>query len=273
VPDLLRLVRAHNLLIAAVGILAGGWIALAGLAFPPALWWAVVSGVGLGAVGNVLNDIWDAPADSANHRPDRPLALGRVSRGAADLLVLWGSLLGLGAAALVNGLAVLAALAALGVMAIYSPILKRRGLPGNVAVALVAGFPLAFGALAVGVPAAGVVPWILAAVLHFGREIAKDLEDEEGDRIAGRRTLPLIVGREGARRIAAGSLVLFIPISLLLPAVAGFHWTYFVGAAVADVLVVLALGRLRRADFARASGLLKLAMPVGIAALVLGRIV
>lgn len=271
-PDLWRLLRAHNLVIAAIGILAGGWIALTRIALPPALGWAALSGLGLGAAGNVLNDIWDAPGDRANARLDRPLALGRLSRGVADLAVFWGSLVGLGAAALVNGSAVLAAVAALLVMALYSPILKRRGLPGNVAVALVAGFPMAFGALAVGAPAAGLVPWILAASLHFGREIVKDLEDAPGDQAMGRRTLPLVVGTVGARQMAAGVLGVFVPMSLVLPAFAGYGWLYFAGAAAADALVLLALRRVRRAAFAQGSALLKLAMLVGVAALVLGRI-
>src|SRR4029077_12404751 len=141
---------------------------------PPApLAWAALSGVGLGAVGNVLNDIWDEPGDRTNARGDRPLASGRVRRGTADLLVLWGVLVGLGSAALVSGTVFGLAVVALFLMAAYSPVLKRSGLPGNLTVAAVAGFPLAYGALAVGRGAAGLVPWALAAWLHFGRELVK----------------------------------------------------------------------------------------------------
>jgi len=150
VLDVLRLVRAHNLLLAALGVLAGGWIALGTLATPRVLWFASLAAVGFGAAGNALNDIWDRAGDRVNRpRGERPLAAGRLTRGTADLCVVAGALVGLAAAALVNGGAVLVGAAALAVMIVYSPLLKRRGLPGNVAVALVAGLPLLYGAIAV----------------------------------------------------------------------------------------------------------------------------
>src|SRR5207245_1278901 len=136
--------------------------------------------------------------DRVNRPAGRPLAAGRISRGTADLCVAGGTLLGLAAAALVNGTAVLIGAAALGVMVAYSPVLKRRGLPGNVAVALVAGLPLMFGAIAVERPRAGLVPWTLAAWIHLVREIVKDLDDQAGDAALGRRPLPRVLGARRA---------------------------------------------------------------------------
>jgi len=43
VIDVLRLIRAHNLLVAAAGVLAGGWIALGALATPKLLLFAAVA--------------------------------------------------------------------------------------------------------------------------------------------------------------------------------------------------------------------------------------
>lgn len=273
VSDLLRLVRAHNLVVAALGVLAGGWIALGHLTVPASLIWAALSGAGLGMAGNVLNDIWDEPGDRTNARADRPLASGRVRRGTADLLVLWGALLGLGAAALVGGTLVGLAVVSLALMATYSPVLKRRGLAGNVTVAAVAGFPFMYGALAVHHGAAGVVPWVLAAWLHLGREVAKDLVDVPGDRVLGRRTLPILSGEGTARNAARAILWSFIPVSALLPALAGYGWWYFVVAAAADGLVWNAARSLTRQRYPAAVTHAKLAMPLGVAALVLGRVV
>src|SRR3989442_8493871 len=157
--DVLRLIRAHNLVVAAAGVLAGGWIALGAVATPKLLLFAAVAAVGFGAAGNAVNDIWDAAADRMNRSPaERPLAAGRLARGTADLCVVGGTLVGLGTAALVSGTAVLVGLGALVVMMLDSPALKRRGLVGNVAVGPVAGLPLLYGALAVGRPAGGVRP-------------------------------------------------------------------------------------------------------------------
>lgn len=268
--ELLRLVRVHNLIIAAGGVLAGGWIALGAVAVPRALGWAAVSGAALGAAGNALNDLLDVAADRRN-RPDRPVASGRVSRGTVELVVFAGALLGFGAAGLVSGWQVLAAAGAFAVMAVYSPLLKRHGVPGNVAVALVAGLPLFYGALAVGRPAAGLVPWVLAAWIHLVREIVKDLEDESGDRLVGRRTLPIALGRRRAAVIAAVLALGFVPLSLVLPLEHGYRAAYWVVALPAQMGVIAAAAHLVLDHINRVSRLLKGVMVVGLIALVAGR--
>ena len=273
VGGVLRLVRATNLLIAAAGVLAGGWIALGAVRVPNLLWFAALSGISLGAAGNVWNDICDVAADRMNRPPEqRPLAAGRIRRGTADLIVFLGALTGLTAAALVSGREVVAALAALGVMLAYSPLLKPRPAAGNIAVALIAGLPPFYGALAVGAPASGVVPWVLAAWLHLAREIVKDVEDEAGDRVIGRRTLPIVVGRRPAQVVAAGVALLFIPASLLLPRLAGFGGAYFLIALPAQMAVLIAATWLILGRVERVSALLKLAMVVGLVALVAGKV-
>jgi len=82
VRDVLRLVRAHNLLVAAAGVLAGGWIALGALATPKLLVFAAVAGVAFGAAGNAMNDIWDAAADRVNRHPIERLRRFWRGRGA-----------------------------------------------------------------------------------------------------------------------------------------------------------------------------------------------
>jgi len=268
----LRLIRAPNLLIAAAGVLAGGWIALGRIAFPKELVFAALSGMALGAAGNTWNDIRDVVADRVNRPGGRPLAAGQVSRGLADLIVFDGALLGLACAGLVSGWLFLAAVAALAVMFAYSPLLKPVPLLGNLAVAVVAGSPPFYGAVAVGVPAAGIVPWVLAAWLHFVREIVKDVEDEPGDRTIGRRTLPIVVGRRPALVIAAGAGLLFVPASLLLPRGAGFSGAYFVIALFAQLAMLIAATWLLLDKVERVSALLKGAMVIGLVALVAGKV-
>jgi len=276
----LRLVRALNLLIAAAGVLAGGWIALGAVQLPKLLIFAALSGIALGAVGNTWNDICDARADTLNRPAERrPLTSGGIGRGTADLIVFLGALVGLATAALVSGGQVLVGVGALSVMLLYSPFIKPRPVAGNVAVALVAGLPLLYGALAVGAPRAGVVPWVLAAWLHVAREIVKDLGDEPGDRAIGRRTLPIVVGARPAQVVAAGVALLFVPASLLLPHVAGYGAAYFLIALPAQMAVLMAgtwlileervgsVGRVRRVSL-----LLKAAMVIGLVALVAGKV-
>jgi geranylgeranylglycerol-phosphate geranylgeranyltransferase len=268
----LRLIRAPNLVIAAAGIIAGGWIALAAVALPGALLLAAFSGMALGAAGNAWNDICDADADRVNRPGERPFAAGRISGTAARAIVVAGAVIGLAAAAAIGVRQLLVAAAALAVMLAYSPILKPRPGVGNVAVALVAGLPPLYGALAVGVPSAGLVPWALATWLHLPREIVKDVEDQTGDRAVGRRTLPLVVGQRPAEVVAAGVALLFVPASLLLPRAAGYGGAYYLIALIPQMAVLIAatwllLGRVRGV-----STLLKSAMVVGLGALVAGKI-
>lgn len=272
--DWLALVRIHNLLLAAAGVVAGGWIALARVAFPREAVLAALSGFALGAAGNALNDLADTTADRVNWPAGgRPLVAGRVGRGAAEGTVLGAGLCGLATAGLVSGAQVAVAAATLGVMAAYSPLLKRHGVPGNLAVAVVAGLPLWYGALAVGAPGHGVVPWVLAGWLHLVREVVKDVADAPGDRAMGRGTIAVRYGSAAASRAAAGLAAGFVPVSLILPWAVGYRWPYFAAAAPAWGVVLVVARRLQRgAAWHRAVPLLKGAMVVGLVALVLGRI-
>src|SRR2546423_6818732 len=68
VLDVLRLVRAPNLLLAALGVLAGGWIALGSLTTPRVLWFASPAAVGVGAAGHTPHD----PSGRAGAPGDAP---------------------------------------------------------------------------------------------------------------------------------------------------------------------------------------------------------
>src|SRR2546422_10371372 len=72
VTDLLRLVRINNLLLAAAGGLAGGWIALGAGRAPNVLALAAVAAGGGAMAGDGLNDIWGPAA-----APGQPAGGGR----------------------------------------------------------------------------------------------------------------------------------------------------------------------------------------------------
>src|SRR5213594_3668176 len=154
--DVARLVRAPQLLVAALGVLAGCWIALGGLATPPLAWWAALAAIGLGAAGSALGRRRDVTASS----------------GAADFVVFAGVML-VGGAAVAVGLAGCAAIALL-------PALERRQPFQRIALAVVSGLPLLYGAIAVARPAQGLVPWTLASWLEIGRGLAADAERQPG---------------------------------------------------------------------------------------------
>ena len=270
-PGAPSIVRPRNLAMAAAGVAVGGFLALGRFAVPTALWWAMGSALGLGAAGNTANDLFDVEADRIN-RPLRPLVTGAISRPAALVVAGVAGGLGLWAAWWVSVTLFLLGVAALAVMLVYSPMLKSRGLLGNLAVAVVASMPLVYGAAAVGDWRAGLVPAVLAAFLHLAREIVKDLEDVPGDLAIGRATLPIAGGVDAGFGTAAAVLVLFVPVSLV-PWVAGWYGPRY-GSIVllADLGVLALIARLlgRRLGGARTG--LKAAMAAGLLALLWERI-
>jgi len=268
----IRLIRGPNLVLAAGGVVAGGWIGLADVGAPAPLVWAALSGLGLGAAGNAINDWFDVPADIANRRTERPLVSGAMTPRAAALLALGAGVFGLATAALAGGSVFAAAAAVLAVMLAYSPWLKPVPLVGNLVVAAVAGFPLEYGALAVGRPAAGLVPWVLAAAIHLVREMVKDIDDEAGDRVLRRRTLAVVLGPKGAAVAAGIAAAAFVPLSLILPLRAHYGAAYYLFALPAQMAILIAATRLLLGQTDRIARLLKAAMVAGLMALVAGRV-
>lgn len=269
--SLLELVRLDNLLLAATGVAIGGFLALGGVRFEAILLWAMASGALLGAAGNIANDLFDRDADRLAH-PDRPLVSGRVSQTAAFALAGIAGGTGLLLAYFVSRQLFALALFALVVMLIYSPALKPAGWPGNVAVAVVASLPPVYGALALGAPRAGAVPFAIGSLLHFARELVKDVEDMPGDQAIGRRTVPLTRGRDTAFVAAAMALVLFVPASLA-PWFGGWYGPrYGIPVLLLDVVIALLIARLLARNGQGSSRLLKVAMLWGMAAILWDRL-
>lgn len=269
--SVLTLIRARNLLLSAAGVAIGGFLAQGHIAMPDMLLWAMASAVGLGAAGNVANDLADQDADRIN-RPGRPLVSGAVSASVALLIGGLAGGLGLLAAWMVDTRLFLLGLAALIVMLAYSPLLKQRGLLGNLAVAVVASLPLIYGATAVGWWRGGLVASVLAALLHFSREIVKDLEDIAGDVAQGRRTIPIRYGAETAFILAAGALIVFVPASLA-PYFAGWYGhRYGIVVIALDIGMLALVARLLAQQVAGARAALKTAMLAGLVALLWDRL-
>jgi 4-hydroxybenzoate polyprenyltransferase len=94
-------------------------------------------------------------------------------------------------------------------MLAYTPLLKPRGLPGNVAVSVLASLPFLYGGWSVGRPGPTLALVALAVPLHLAREIAKDLDDAPGD-AGARRTLPVAAGPRAARAALLLALLAFL---------------------------------------------------------------
>lgn len=239
---------------------------------------SILAVAAVGAASNSLNDRLDIVVDRIN-RPDRPLAVGAVSKRVAELQFVLLALLGLALALIVSLAHALFAAVVTALLIAYSAYLKRTILIGNIAVAAAVGATLLFGAMSRS-PNAGVVfGALLAFLLTLSREVAKDIEDLPGDREAGFGTLPIRWGVGASRVVVVGSAVLAL-VAVVWPYLyLGFSGAYLGFAFGADACLLLAAWQLGRggpgedadsgAQARKASRWLKVAMVLGLLGLAL----
>jgi len=198
-------IRPWNVLAMGVMVLvAMRWLgvpvqALAGRA----MWGWLAVPMLVGAAGNLINDFFDIKEDRIN-KPKRA-RIGRTLKRRVVIVTHWGlsvaALCWSGALASNLGsswpIVFTAALSV--VLYIYSPMLKGRGIVGNLAVSMCVAALLVWARMATGRPldltGNADQMWLLAAVTLWGlnvtREWVKDVQDLRGDAEAKHRTMAL----------------------------------------------------------------------------------
>jgi geranylgeranylglycerol-phosphate geranylgeranyltransferase len=224
--EVIELSRPKNIILAMITVPLGAYLASPNLS--PNLFGLVAlqttSVAFFMAAGNTFNDISDISIDKAV-KSDKPLPSERISVNSATRIAYGFSLLSLismliGAYLLKEDRIYVAVIWLLAAMLIYTydmgPQTKRMGLVGNIAISLMVGAVILYGAASIGklfIPlvfyAAGV-----AFFANLAREIIKDCEDMESDE--GRNTLPMRIGLEKSRMLSyllilSALVVLFIP--------------------------------------------------------------
>jgi geranylgeranylglycerol-phosphate geranylgeranyltransferase len=272
--DLILLARPLNCLITALSVGVGALTSTSTPVSLPLLF-AALSAAFITGAGNAFNDAIDIDIDRIN-RPDRPLPAGRLTRRAALAETFLLGLSGLLLAALISPFHLAVAAAATGTLVVYSIDLKNSVLWGNIAIGTIAAAAFPYGALAVAGIGRSWIPAGFALLFHLGREIVKDIEDVEGDRSLGLKTLPL---RWGCRTAALSTCVIFLFLIAftLLPWVIGIYGPLYLGGVLlVDLLLLFALFRLLRRHAALSDNslgrLLKVGMFLGLAAIVLGEL-
>lgn len=230
----LGLIRWQNLIIIAVTQLAMRYFVidpiLATLGFSLqlstfAFLMLVLSTMCIAGAGYVINDYFDIKADSIN-KPKRPLVVNQVTRRQSIALHFVlnsiGIVAGIFVAYSVNilGLALIFPVAT-GLLWFYSTTYKRQLLTGNILVAILTAMvpflvvvfelPLLYREYLGELKASGLTLNVLtywvggfsffAFLLTLIREIVKDMEDFEGDAVAGRNSLPIAFGQNSAKTI------------------------------------------------------------------------
>jgi 4-hydroxybenzoate polyprenyltransferase len=168
------------------------------------------------AGGNVLNDIWDVKADVVN-QPQRPIPSGQISLSEAIGLMLMCFSLGIGSVLMLSFESKIFALGiVLPLLILYTPILKRIPLIGNLAIASLLGMVFIFTELALThTVEIMIIPALLAFGLTLIRELVKDISDIEGDIQINAQTFPIVFGIKPSIFMVSFFIVLLTIFSIL----------------------------------------------------------
>ncbi len=172
------------------------------------------SAMAIGLYGNIINDIIDINIDKIN-KPWRPLPSGQISFKEAYILCLLCLLTGLLLALMLSIYCFVVALLASVLLYLYSKKLKKTGFYGNLIIALLSFLVILYGGLVINNFLRSVYPGIYAFLIILGREIFKGIEDLEGDKKYGIKTIASTHGVKTAFIIGTIFLLIVVLISPL----------------------------------------------------------
>ncbi len=210
--EVVELSRPKNVVLAAITVPLGAHLALGGVWSIQALGLVTLqttSAICFMAAGNTFNDISDLSIDKVS-KPHRPIPSERISVTAATnvayIFTFLSALCMAAAIPFTDEIYPLVAIWLLAALLMYTydagVQTKRLGLIGNVAISLMVGAVILYGAASVSLANTPLVMFAagVAFFANLAREIIKDCEDMESDE--GRNTLPMRIGLLNARAVA-----------------------------------------------------------------------
>lgn len=233
------------------------------------------------AAGNVINDYFDYNIDLIN-KPERPIPSGRISlkngRNYGYFLFLAGTVCGFLISYLTNnwipfGIVMIADV----ILYLYAYKLKTTPLIGNLAVGFMTGFGFVFGGYCINNPSivsTSIFLGFFAFVMTTAREIIKDIEDIEGDKSDGAKTLPIMIGPKIPALIATVLIIVDCALCPLLYFYHIFGILYLVIIAIAVLLFLYSAFIIIKSQdektAAKASKYLKIGMLIAFVAFAIG---
>ena len=267
----LALTRPDNMILTAIAVIAGSFIAAGPeiMDFQIEIAICCVCSMMLVGGGNALNDYNDRETDKENH-PERPIPSGSISADTASVCAqaLLGSGLLILLFALENKMPFVIALIGIILLIAYENGLKAAGISGNITVGLMSGAIFLFAGMAVNDPGPTLWMFGLAVLATITREIIKDIQDLEGDR--DRRTLPASIGIENSMTVAI--LFLLIAIGLSYTAMDQFDDmasnTYLGGITLANGTMLFGIYNAKQEDYFEGQKNIKQGMGIAMLAFI-----
>ena len=173
----------------------------------------------IAAAGNIINDIQDVDTDIVN-RPEKVIIGKKVTEKTAYNLFIILNVIGVGLGFYLSNLvgrsgffAIFVIISAL--LYIYATYLKQTLLVGNIVISVLVAMSVLIVGLFELLPVVNTQNQatqltffkilldyaLFAFIINLVREVAKDIEDIDGDYKAGMNTLPIAIGRERATKV------------------------------------------------------------------------
>jgi geranylgeranylglycerol-phosphate geranylgeranyltransferase len=226
------------------------------------------------ASGNIINDIYDIEIDKIN-RPERPLPSNKITIVQAYSIYISLVFISIFISIFLNEEALVIVLPSILLLFFYSKYLKRIPLVGNIVVAFLTGLVFIFGGVVVGNPSAAIVLAVFAFLINLIREITKDIQDFEGDKTIGVKTLPIYFGFKTSKLIILLFTFILILFTLYPFLTHLYKIEYFVFVMITvNPILIYCLKKLFQdqslQNLKKISNLLKLSMVFGLIAIYLG---
>ncbi|MFH0990516.1 MAG: geranylgeranylglycerol-phosphate geranylgeranyltransferase [bacterium] len=236
----IRLLRPVNsgivLATVAIACLLGG----AQLEEWPIIMIASLSAALIAAGGYAINDYFDLEIDKYN-RPDRPLPSMLVTPMASHHLWFLLSMMGFGFSTFWGIQTMAIAFFWITALYFYSRIFKRKVLVGNIIVALATALAFMYGAAAVGQIQLAIFPTLFAFLINMARELVKDAEDVEGDRLDDAKTFTIRYGIAKTIGLSNIILVVLIVLTLLPYALRIYHGRYLFLVMIVNMMLIYSI--------------------------------
>ncbi|GFZ76572.1 prenyltransferase [Aquaticitalea lipolytica] len=179
----------------------------------------ILSTLCIAAAGNIINDIQDIDTDIVN-RPEKVIIGKKVTEKTAYNLFIILNVIGVGLGFYLSNLvgrsgffAIFVIISAL--LYIYATYLKQTLLVGNIVISVLVAMSILIVGLFELLPVVTAQNQatqltffkilldyaLFAFIINLVREVAKDIEDIDGDYKAGMNTLPIAIGRERATKV------------------------------------------------------------------------
>lgn len=278
----LEIIRPGNAVMAAISVvlmmIVGHYYGL------PIILCALIVFVCTGA-GNTINDVFDYKIDEIN-KPSRPIPSGRISlknaRNYSYVLFAIGVIISLIVSYLVGAIwPTVIVVPAVIIMYLYARNLKAMPLVGNLTVAILTGFCFVIAGTVISCATdslkilfVSIYLGLFAVFMTLAREIVKDMEDIEGDKLEGARTFPILYGKRISSII---SIILIVVTTLMCPVLYIYHIfnIYYMIMMIIPIIMFLYCAYSLKLNppeevCAKVSKNLKIAMLISFLAFVLG---